>query len=539
MLRRSRSREPLHKGAVKFTMGSDDAAFSLKRKANKWAQPDAAGSGRPGEDIPACWRRAAWRSGFRRRLLGWFARNKRDLPWRRTKDPYAVWLSEIMLQQTQAPTVVRYFERFLTVFPTLEALAQAQQAEVLRLWEGLGYYRRAVQLHEAARKIVRDFGGHFPQTPEELLQLPGIGRYTAGAILSIAFDQRQPILEANTTRLWARLLAYSEPASTAAQRLFWQMAEWILPRRQVGRLNQALMELGSTVCLPRRPRCAECPVSRFCLAYQQGLQETIPRQRAKPAVELCHEAALIVRCKDRVLVRHIPPGERWAGLWDFPRFSLPSVLAEADDASPGQAWLFSLESPDGRAPPGGASGASSGDLGDGGNCRLPSAKKFRNMRRPRASSVPSGGRIRPAMADFLVQQMAKDVGMAIRPIRLVKTFRYAVTRYRVRVDCYEAEYLGSAAGWAKSEQENTLSGPSVGEEKASASERKSGSALPVFRLEGADGRKFSGGDSGLVDASKGKGEFQWVRLGALEAYPMSSPGRKLAHIAQNISDTLR
>ncbi|HOM18841.1 MAG TPA: A/G-specific adenine glycosylase, partial [Thermoguttaceae bacterium] len=208
-----------------------------------------------------------WQKGFRRRLLGWFDRNKRDLPWRRTKDPYAVWLSEIMLQQTQAPTVVRYFERFLAAFPTVHALAQADQAAVLRLWEGLGYYRRAVQLHEAARKIVSEFGGQFPQTLDELLQLPGIGRYTAGAILSIAFDQRQPILEANTLRLWARLLAYPEPTGSAsAQRLFWQMAEWVLPHRQVGRFNQALMELGSTVCLPRQPRCPECPVSRFCLA---------------------------------------------------------------------------------------------------------------------------------------------------------------------------------------------------------------------------------------------------------------------------------
>jgi len=510
MLRRSRSREPLHKGAVKFTMGSDDAAFSLKRKANKWAQADAAGSGRPGEDIPACWRRAAWRSGFRRRLLGWFARNKRDLPWRRTKDPYAVWLSEIMLQQTQAPTVVRYFERFLTVFPTLEALAQAQQAEVLRLWEGLGYYRRAVQLHEAARKIVRDFGGHFPQTPEELLQLPGIGRYTAGAILSIAFDQRHPILEANTTRLWARLLAYPEPTGTAAaQRLFWQMAEWILPRRQVGQFNQALMELGSTVCLPRRPRCADCPVSRFCLAYQQGLQETIPRQRAKPAVELCHEAAVIVRRNDRVLLRRIPEGQRWAGLWDFPRFPLSAELAERAAAAYAEPlWAggdkkcpscknapLPCPSPPGQRGMGALGGTEMGP-------------KSRRRRKSGTGLDRSVHFIAPTMAEFLIHQMEQTAGIAIRPIRRLKTIRYAVTRYRVQMECYEAESLGETH--RREAQADRFHQSDLHPKKGHWGPSADGRNRPEESLEG----------------------FQWVRLEALEEYPMSSPARKLAQLAQ-------
>jgi len=500
--------------------------------------------------IPACWQQAAWRSGFRRRLLGWFARNKRDLPWRRTKDPYAVWLSEIMLQQTQAPTVVRYFERFLAVFPTLQSLAQAELAEVLRLWEGLGYYRRAMQLHEAARKIVRDFGGRFPQTLEELLQLPGIGRYTAGAILSIAFDQRQPILEANTTRLWARLLAYSEPAdSAAAQRLFWQMAEWILPRRQVGRLNQALMELGSTVCLPHKPRCGECPVSRFCLARQQGLPETIPRQRAKPAVEFYQEAALIVRRNDQVLLRRIPEGQRWAGLWDFPRFPLPPELAqqaEAHTPAAEQPWLFmelteeaglcrktSFEATTGTRKAGGHVPEQAEPLwaeadkkcfscknssspyplppGEKGMDALAWPEMAPKSRRRRKSGVGldrSAHVIPPAMAEFLSCQMHQTTGIPIRPLRWLKTIRYAVTRYRVQMDCYEAEYLDrtdQAEDRASSFQQRNLD-----QEQDRLEPPSSGRNRPAELAQ----------------------RFQWVRLEALEQYPMSSPARKLAQLAQ-------
>ena len=208
---------------------------------------------------------ASWLRSFRRRLPAWFDRHARKLPWRRNHDPYAVWVSEIMLQQTQVGTVVSYFDRFLAAFPTIEALAAADEQDVLRLWEGLGYYRRARQLHKAAKIIVAEHAGNFPRNPEIVRRLPGIGRYTAGAILSIAFDARQPILEANTLRLLSRLLAYDgDPRSTEGQRLLWAMAEAVLPRRGSGRMNQALMELGSEVCAARRrgvkiapsPRCA-------------------------------------------------------------------------------------------------------------------------------------------------------------------------------------------------------------------------------------------------------------------------------------------
>ena len=197
---------------------------------------------------------AAWRRAFRRQLLAWYRRHKRDLPWRRTSDPYAVWVSEIMLQQTQVATVIPYFERFLAAFPTIRALAAADERDVLRHWEGLGYYRRARQMHLAARVLVAQHAASFPRELDTVRTLPGIGRYTAGAIASIAFDLRAPILEANTVRLLSRLVAFDgDPASTAGQHALWSLADALLPARGCGEFNQALMELGSLVCAPPGP----------------------------------------------------------------------------------------------------------------------------------------------------------------------------------------------------------------------------------------------------------------------------------------------
>jgi len=266
---------------------------------------------------------AVWRRGFRRRLAAWFTRSARDLPWRRTRDPYCVWVSEIMLQQTQVATVKPYFERFVRAFPTIEALAAADEQQVLRLWEGLGYYRRARQLYQAARVIVAEHGGEFPRDRRSVRRLPGIGRYTAGAILSIAFDAREPILEANSTRLLARLRAYrGDPASTAGSRILWAIAEAVLPRTKVGAFNQALMELGSTVCLAKAPRCDACPAAALCLARAAGLQAAIPAPKPKRPAETRREAAVLVHRRGRVLVVQRPEGQRWAGLWDFPRFQI-------------------------------------------------------------------------------------------------------------------------------------------------------------------------------------------------------------------------
>lgn len=266
---------------------------------------------------------AAWKQAFRRRLLSWFRQHARDLEWRRSRDPYRVWISEIMLQQTQVGTVTSYFSKFIAAFPTVEALAAAREQQVLRLWEGLGYYRRARQLHRAAAVIVREYGGRFPQDPEAVRRLPGIGRYTAGAILSIAFDAHEPIVEANTLRLLSRLLAYrGDPRTTAGQKLLWQFAEELLPRCGSGIFNQALMELGALVCTPREPACGGCPVRGLCPTHREGLQHVVPRAKSPPRIEQVREAAVVVRRRGRVLLVERQPGERWAGLWDFPRFPL-------------------------------------------------------------------------------------------------------------------------------------------------------------------------------------------------------------------------
>ena len=266
---------------------------------------------------------AAWRREFRRRLLGWFDRNARDLPWRRSPDLYRVWISEIMLQQTQVQTVVPYFERFIAAFPDPAALATASEEQVLRMWEGLGYYRRARQLHQAAQLIVREHGGRVPDKLEILMSLPGIGRYTAGAILSIAIDARHPVLEANTIRLLSRLLAYrDDPRSRAGQIALWQFATALLPRYESGRLNQALMELGSQVCTPREPHCPACPAALLCPTRKLGLQRQIPLPKQKKVYESLREAAVVIRHRGKVLVRRCGPDERWAGLWDFPRFAV-------------------------------------------------------------------------------------------------------------------------------------------------------------------------------------------------------------------------
>lgn len=261
------------------------------------------------------------------RLVDWHAQHQRLLPWREARaghrDPYAVWVSEIMLQQTQVATVRDYFTRFTKTFPNVHKLATADETDVLRLWEGLGYYRRARQLHSAAKRVVADHAGKFPQTTDELQSLPGIGRYTAGAIASIAFDQRAAILEANTIRLFSRLIAYrGNPHSTEGQRILWEVAEEILPNKDVARFNQALMELGSLVCTPVDPKCDECPLANVCSANATGLQHEIPAPKQKPVFTAVREAAIVVRKNGSILMRKCGPDERWAGLWDFPRFEL-------------------------------------------------------------------------------------------------------------------------------------------------------------------------------------------------------------------------
>jgi A/G-specific adenine glycosylase len=261
----------------------------------------------------------AERRRLARKLLAWFARYARDLPWRRTRDPYAIWVSEVMLQQTQVATVVPYFERFLQAFPTLPDLASAEEQAVLKLWEGLGYYRRARDLHRAARLLVAEHGGRVPTDADVFRALPGVGRYTAGAVLSQAFDHRLPILEANTLRVLCRLLSLrDDPRSGPAQRRLWRAAEELLPASAAGQFNQALMELGALVCTPRSPDCAACPLAGFCAARRLGLHAEIPAKAEAPETVAVREAAVVVRRGPNVLLVQRPARGRWAGMWEFP-----------------------------------------------------------------------------------------------------------------------------------------------------------------------------------------------------------------------------
>jgi A/G-specific adenine glycosylase len=224
-----------------------------------------------------------------------------------------------MLQQTQVATVIPYFERFLQAFPTLGALAAAEEQAVLRLWEGLGYYRRARDLHRAARLLAAEHGGRVPDDPAVFGALPGVGRYTAGAVLSQAFDRRLPILEANSERVLCRLLGVGDdPRGGAVRRRLWEEAERLLPVRGSGQFNQALMELGALVCTPRAPDCPACPLAERCVARREGLQEELPRKAEPPPVVLVQEAAVVVRRGRKVFLAQRPGGGRWAGMWEFP-----------------------------------------------------------------------------------------------------------------------------------------------------------------------------------------------------------------------------
>ena len=355
---------------------------------------------------------------LRRRLLAWYDIHARDLPWRRNRDPYAVWLSEIMLQQTQVGAVKAYFERFIEALPTIESLAKADEHEVLRLWEGLGYYRRARQLHQAAKIIAAGYGGQFPSDPDTVRHLPGIGRYTAGAILSIAFDAHEPILEANTLRLFARLLAYpNDPRATEGQRVLWAMAEAVLPRNDCGRFNQALMDLGSMLCTVRSPQCEACPLAMLCRANQQGRQQQIPLPKGKREFESVREAAVVIRRGGRILLLRWPEGRRWAGLWDFPRFPVSMGQGAVD---------------------------------------------------PRE----------------LIENVQALTGVTVLPGTRITTFTHGVTRFRITLECYEAEYV---------------------------SQKKTKTQL----------------------------ETRWLQLDQLDECPLNSTGRKLAKVLQKNAPRLR
>ena len=249
------------------------------------------------------------RAALRRRLLHWFDAHKRDLPWRRTRDPYAIWVAEIMLQQTRAAAVLEHYREFLHQFPTVKVLAKAKPSRVLAAWSGLGYYRRARALQEAARRVRREFGGRIPETEHELEQLPGIGRYTAAAIASTAFDRPCAVVDGNVERVLTRLLGNSH---TPWPRL-WAVAEGLLSRRRPGDFNQAMMELGAVVCLPATPRCDACPLRAWCAT--RGSLPTVAKQIRRKQ----HVRYLLAAAKGRVfLVQRPGESSLMPAMWELP-----------------------------------------------------------------------------------------------------------------------------------------------------------------------------------------------------------------------------
>lgn len=252
-------------------------------------------------------------------LLEWFAQNGRELPWRKTYDPYHIWISEIMLQQTQMDRAVTYFNRWIDRFPDIESIVRAGEEEVLKFWEGLGYYARARNIMRSARILRDKYGGTLPADHALLLELPGIGRYTAGAIMSIAFNKDYPLVDANVARILARLYDLNRPVKEKKIRDFiWEKVGRLLPRGRSRQFNQALMELGALICLARNPRCSICPLVRYCKAFRLGLVADRPVLPEPPKTVFIEMATGILRHNGKIYIQKRKPGGVWANLWEFP-----------------------------------------------------------------------------------------------------------------------------------------------------------------------------------------------------------------------------
>lgn len=260
---------------------------------------------------------------FQQRLLAWFDRHgRKELPWQINKTPYRVWLSEIMLQQTQVATVIPYYLRFMATFPTIEALAKAPEDEVLHLWAGLGYYSRARNLHKAAQMVVETFKGQFPATLDNLLLLPGVGQSTAGAILSIAYGQRATILDGNVKRVLARFLGITAPINQKeTENLLWEHAVAYTPHKRAADYTQAIMDLGATVCTRSKPQCAACPLTRACVARERDLTGQIPAKKAGRALPVKTATFLLIESEKRILLCKRPAKGIWGGLWSLPEIT--------------------------------------------------------------------------------------------------------------------------------------------------------------------------------------------------------------------------
>ncbi len=263
-------------------------------------------------------------------LLRWYHARRRSLPWREQPEPYAVWVAEIMAQQTRLETMLPYYQRWMRTFPTVQALAAAREQQVLNAWEGLGYYSRARNLHKAARQLVAEAGGRMPRSAGELRKLPGVGAYTAGAIASLAFGEDVPAVDGNAVRVLSRLFDVEEPVHTAAgQQRLWALAAEHLPAGQAAEYNQALMDLGATLCSPR-PRCAECPLQAQCLARARSTQLLRPVKRRAAQLPVRHYAAAVLWQGGKVLVLQRPARGLLAGMWEFPNVLMQGGPAKTE-----------------------------------------------------------------------------------------------------------------------------------------------------------------------------------------------------------------
>jgi len=256
---------------------------------------------------------------IQRKLLPWYDKTKRDLPWRNTNDPYSIWVSEIMLQQTQVKTVIPYYERWIKTLPTIDKLANAPEQRILKLWEGLGYYTRAKNLKKSAKMICKEMNGKLPNTVKNLQNLPGIGRYTAGAISSIAFGLKAPVLDGNVKRVLSRLFCINKNGTASAfENCLWKKAEDLLPVRRPGDFNQALMELGATVCIPGSPICQQCPLRTICKAFLKNkVNEFPPSKKIKSSKKIEVSAGIIIKNKKVYIQQRLKNG-LMGGLWEFP-----------------------------------------------------------------------------------------------------------------------------------------------------------------------------------------------------------------------------
>ena len=278
---------------------------------------------------------------LRTRLLQWYGENARDLPWRRTSDAYAILVSEAMLQQTQVGTVVDYYGRFLEAFPDAKSLADADEEKVLALWSGLGYYRRARSLQAAARVMMTDHAGHFPRDEKAALNLPGVGRYTAGAVLSIAYGLPQALVDGNVQRVFSRFFGLDGVSgSRELVSQCWELAEFLVPQKRAGDWNQALMELGALICTPRQTACVDCPLKRSCQARKQGRVSELPRPKVRAAAKALDVEMLLIRRGLRILLEKRAEGQALGGLWQLPT---RVIGGEGEEGS----RLFAEEWPDG------------------------------------------------------------------------------------------------------------------------------------------------------------------------------------------------